>query len=450
MASVLIAWVSDADIDATGPNKVAESRIHRVVADEFYANVILLSTQSKKAARSFRKWLSQEVGTPIELDRVKLNSELDFNEVYDATLGALEGARVRIDEEEIEWSFLLGSESPILDAVLIHLAQSHGAELLHWTPSEGLKVIDSRMDLGQIKPERTLSGTKPEADLEAGGPVLEKLSKHALELAKKQVPVLIHGEIGVGRELLAEAMHGASSRREAPFFVMDCDTAALEDLDHVLFAENGVLWTRATVFLESIHALPAALQARLTRVLRDGRIQSKSLRARIIASTDLAPEALLSAIRPDLFHLLAIGIVHVPPLRQRKEEILSIAELILRKLSEDFSRNFTLASGCEEVLVTHNWPGNLRELEGTLRRASLLSGDEISIATLSASIIRAGAAPKAPIEVSDLQEYLDAIARDVIAQTMERVEGNKTQAARELGLNSYQTLTNWMKRLGVE
>lgn len=452
MASVLIAWVSDADIEAAGPSKVLDSRIHRVVADEFYANVILLSTQSKKTVRQYRKWLSQEVGTPIELDRVKLNSDLDYAEVMEVTIAALENARLRLDEEEIEWSFLLGSESPILDAVLIHLAQSHGAELLHWTTREGLKVVESRPEVSSGKDE-AFGGTK-DHELVTSGPVMEGLSKSALKLATLTVPVLIHGEIGTGRELLAYAIHSASNRKDSGFIVVDCDTSEVIDLDAQLFGEGGALWMRSTVFLESIDALSTALQARLTRVLRDGKLGNRVLRARVIASTEMSPSDLLSAIRIDLFHLLAVGCIYVPPLRERVEEILNLSEIILKKVISELGAKTSISNEAKELLVSYHWPGNLRELEGTLRRAAVRASGEIQAEDLKESVIapvrqRGGGKSDVVLGARSLQDVLDEQARQIIINTLSHNDGNKSKTADVLGMSSYQTLSNWMKRLGI-
>jgi len=457
MASVLIAWVSDADIEAAGPSKVLDSRIHRVVADEFYANVILLATQSKKAVRQYRKWLSQEVGTPIELDRVKLNSDLDYAEVMEVTGVALENARLRLDEEEIEWSFLLGSESPILDAVLIQLAQSHGAELLHWSMKEGLKVVESRPEVASSKEESAFAASKGH-ELVTSGPVMEGLSKRALKLAALNVPVLIHGEIGTGRELLAYAIHGASNRKDSGFIVVDCDTSDVVDLDAQLLGEGGALWLRSTVFLESVDALSTALQARLTRVLRDGKLGNRVLRARVIASTEKTPPELLNAIRIDLFHLLAVGCVYVPPLRERVEEILNLSEIILKKTNSELGSKATISNAAKELLLAFHWPGNLRELEGTLRRAAVLADGEIQVEDLEASLIAPSrkvredsknSSHEVVLGARSLQEVLDDQARQIILNTLSQNDGNKSKTADILGISSYQTLTNWMKRLGI-
>jgi transcriptional regulator of acetoin/glycerol metabolism len=452
MASVLIAWVSDADIEAAGPNKILDSRIHRVVADEFYAHVILLGTQSKKAARQYRKWLAAEVGVPIELERVKLNSEFDLAEVQEVTIAALDGVRERIDEEEIEWSFLLGSESPIFDAVLIQLAQSrYAAELLHYSPRDGLRVLEMRPGLPPLDRKAEPTSLEVEPDLEklpAASPITEELSRTARHLASLQVPVLIHGEPGTGRELLAESMHRVSARRDSTFAIVDCDVESAESLDRLLFGENGLLFSRCTLFLESVDALPPLIQARMTRALRDSKVQTRPVRARIFASTTYSPQELLTngLIRAELVHLLAIGVIRVPSLHERGEEILYFAETILQSLSTEYNKTLSLANDAKDLLKVLKWPGNLRELQGTLRRVSLTADGEISAVQIRENLI----SPAQAIQIGDnfqIQTVLDDTARAFIRQALEQCDGNLSQTARLLGLSSYQTLTNWMKRL---
>lgn len=454
MASVLIAWVSDADIEAAGPNKILDSRIHRVVADEFYAHVILLGTQSKKAARQYRKWLASEVGVPIELDRVKLNSEFDLVEVQEVTIAALEGVRERIDEEEIEWSFLLGSESPIFDAVLIQLAQTrYSAELLHYSTRDGLRVLEMRPGLPPLDRKAEPASLEVEPDLEklpAANPVTEELSRTARHLASLQVPVLIYGEPGTGRELLAESMHRVSARRDSTFAVVDCDVESAESLDRLLFGEAGLLFSRCTLFMESVDALPLLIQAKLTRALRDSKVQTRSVRARILASTTFSPQALLSnnLVRAELVHLLAIGIIRVPSLRERGEEILQFAETILHALSSEHGKALSLTPESKDLIKILEWPGNLRELQGTLRRAALISDSEIDVSQIRESLIL----PLKTKQISEnfqIQNVLDDTARALIQQGLEQCDGNLSQTAKLLGLSSYQTLANWMKRLGL-
>lgn len=466
MASVLVAWINERDAEASGPGTMSESRILRVVADEFYAHVYLLST-SKKTARGFKKWISGQTGTPTEVERIKVTNPLDYAEVWAATLAALQDCRKLVNEDEIEWSFLLGADSAVMDAVMVHLAHTDvPAELLQWSRSDGLQVIDVAAE--RFKAFTASAGTPPANDppvtvfqaaanldlIEHHSPLMAAVHEHARKLAKLDVPVLLTGEAGTGRELIARAIHKAS-KRQGPFVAVDCEALEREEQAEALFGADGLLKQAAggTLLLDAVDHLAPSVQAWLHRAIRDGRAASvrAPLDVRVMATATGTPESLLreGRLREDLFQAIAIGLLHVPPLRERPEDIGPFVDQILGRIAHELGAARTLSPEARTFATTHRWVGNNRELEATLRRAAVVSDGEISLADIKTSMFHnPHARPEIPDEF-DVQVALDALARDYVARALAQSAGNKTQAARLLGLNNYQTLSNWMRRLGV-
>ncbi|MEZ4458623.1 MAG: sigma 54-interacting transcriptional regulator [bacterium] len=459
MASVLVAWINDRDLEASGPSGMVESRILKVVADEFYAQVYLLSA-SKKAGRSFKKWLGALVTTPVEFERVKVNNPLDYAEVWETTLQALADCKQRLDEDEIEWSFLLGADSAVMDAVMIHAANTElSAELLQWSKADGLQVIDvarDRFPLAQnaeSAPPVTAFQAAANLDvIEHHSPQMDAVHAHAQRLAALDVPVLLTGESGTGREMLARAIHKGSKRR-GPFVAMDCEALEPDEQAEALFGAGGLIAQAkgGTLLLDALDHLAPSVQALLHRAIRDGRAASvrEPLDVRIMATATGHPGTLLSEgrVREDLFHAIAIGMIHVPPLRDRPADVGPFIDRVLQRINDEMGPR-ELSPEARELVANRPWLGNHRELEATLRRAAVLAEKVIEQHHIQQCVFE-GPSWELPPDF-DVQAALDDVARGYLRRAMQLHDGNKTQAAKALGLNNYQTLTNWMRRLGVE
>jgi len=444
---------------------MVESRIRRVVADEFYARVYLFSA-SKKTGRTVKKWLSSMVATPIEFERVRVINPYDYNEVWESTLQALTDCRQHMDEDEIEWSFLLGGDSAVMDAVMIHLAHTElQAELLQWSKSAGLQVIDvsqghfpsSNQNPAIAKGFEPVTVFNAAANLEViehGSPEMTRVHAQATRLAALDIPVLVTGETGTGRELLARAIHKASSRTGA-FVAMDCESLEPDEQADALFGATGLLKQAAggTLLLDSVDHLAGSVQALLHRAVRDG--QTTSIRGpvdvRLMATATGTPSQILDSgkVREDFFHCIAIGLIHVPPLRQRPADLEPFVARVLVRITHEMKGERTLSEAAQAMIGQRTWPGNHPELEATLRRAAVLTDHVIDVEHLEASIFEAGEIRLDLPAEFDIQKKLDDVARHYVSEALTLNDGNKTKASKMLGLNNYQTLTNWMRRLDV-
>jgi len=310
--------------------------------------------------------------------------------------------------------------------------------------------------------------------------------------------VLVSGGSGTGKELVARRIHDRSSRRHEPFVAVNCSAIPHGLIESELFGHERGAFTGAaerragkfemagagTLFLDEIGDLPLELQPKLLRVLQDreftrvGSVETQRLKARIIAATNQDLEAAVAArqFREDLYFRLCVILIHLPLLRQRREDIPELTDHFVAKAVRDMGSLVTAVSPeARAKLQAYDWPGNVRELENTMLRAALLASgntiraDDISLASSSA----AGAASDIESDAADsfaaligrrVAQYLEKangeeprglyqklvteIERPLIEQAMRRAEGNQVRAARILGLNR-NTLRKKLVDLGI-
>jgi len=294
--------------------------------------------------------------------------------------------------------------------------------------------------------------------------------------AEFKATVLLLGESGTGKEVLARAIHAQSPRRAEAFVAVNCAAIPETLLESELFGHARGAFTGAdrarrglfseadagTLFLDEIGELPLALQAKLLRVLQDEEIrpvgESKPRRVdvRVIAATarDLEAEVAAGRFREDLFYRLDVVRVAVPPLRERREDIPLLVDHFLARARATLGKP---VRGVDDAalgrLVAYDWPGNVRELENVLERAVILArGDRLTLADLPAGVAAAAAgAPepsaRAPEDLS-LRRARRALETRLIAQALEATGGNRTHAARLLGI-SHRALLYKIKEYGL-
>jgi DNA-binding NtrC family response regulator len=282
-------------------------------------------------------------------------------------------------------------------------------------------------------------------------------------LAPADIPVLILGESGTGKELAARRIHRGSPRAKAPFLAVNCaalsETLILSDLfGHGRGAFTGADRDRAgvfeaaqggTVFLDEIGDLPLPAQGMLLRVLQEGEVRRlgeslpRRVDVRVLAAThrDLSRMIEDGTFRRDLYFRLRVGSVHLPPLRERGEDLLPLAEAVLRQKGL-YARDLRVSPAAWAVLRRYDWPGNVRELENVLRLAAALAGgDLIRPEHLDLPV-------PAEANESTYHQRVDALRRRLVAEAMSAAAGNRTEAARRLGL-SRQALSYLVRQLGL-
>jgi len=306
--------------------------------------------------------------------------------------------------------------------------------------------------------------------------------REALTLASKVAPtdttVLITGESGTGKEVVARWLHQASTRKAGPFLALNC--AALPDqlLESELFghergAFTGAVTARAgkleeaaggVLFLDEVGEMSPAVQAKFLRVLQEREYQrlggTRTLRAdvRVVAATnrDLTGAIQNGGFREDLYYRLAVFEISLPPLRERRHDILILVQAFLDQFSRSFGRAAAgLSDDARETLLAYSWPGNVRELRNAIERAAIVcDGGLITSESLPIGIVQQARqrseAPQPPAPASDgFGLTLDAAERGMILDALSRAGNNKSKAARLLGLTRAQLRSRLEKhRLG--
>jgi len=290
--------------------------------------------------------------------------------------------------------------------------------------------------------------------------------------AKSDVPVLVQGETGTGKELAARAIHYNSTRKDQRFLSQNCATLSPELLQSELFGHKKGAFTGATedhtgifeaanggtVFLDEIADAPPQLQRSLLRVLQEGEIrrvgetEDRAVDVRIIAATnrDLKQEVAKGSFREDLYYRLHVIQIDMPPLREYLEDVPLLAEHLLLRAKEEANKSVGgLTVGAIRALTSYDWPGNVRELENEIRRAVALAEEEGAITPDLFSEAIGHAVSDIPVEFQGrLQDHVQEYERRLIRAALEKCEGNITHTARELGMTRVG-LHKKINRLGL-
>ena len=310
-------------------------------------------------------------------------------------------------------------------------------------------------------------------------PEIQQVIQQIEQVAESTFTILIQGETGTGKELVARAIHQLSTRREKPFIALDCGAIPDTLIESELFGYEKGAFTGAdrrkeghfelaeggSLFLDEIVNLPMTTQSKLLRVLQERQVQVLGGRravpvdVRIIATSNvpLEREMRASRFRQDLYYRLTEFVITVPPLRERRDDILDLAKRFLAEASMELRRPVRgISAEAVQLLLRHSWPGNVRELRNVIRRAVLLSSDEIGPMHLLPLPVEGTAESSVegnplPARASMKQRADRAAAeaeRQMSRQALRAARGNKTEAARILRTD-YKTLHLKMKRYGI-
>jgi two-component system, NtrC family, response regulator len=276
-------------------------------------------------------------------------------------------------------------------------------------------------------------------------------------VSKTDATVLIQGESGTGKELLARAIHSNSARKSRPFVAINCGAIPETLLESELFGHEKGAYTGAhiqrkgrfeladggTLFLDEIAEMSVPLQVKLLRFLQDRQIERVGGRetirvdVRIIAATnkDLRSELQAGRFREDLYYRLSVVNLNVPPLRDRGEDLILIANAFLRRHAQEQRRKLRFSRGALEAMTRYRWPGNVRELENAVQRAAIMSqGQFIEAADLGIAVESASVEPASEDRPS-LREARGRAERQALVDALIQTRGNISQAAKQLGVS---------------
>jgi DNA-binding NtrC family response regulator len=497
---ILISWVGRTDLRAPKEGDVVGAGpLAQALEGGGFDEAWLVVDYPREQVEPYLQWLQKRTSARIEVLQEHLSSPTDFGAIYEAAVSACTKAMAGANGE-CELTFHLSPGTPAMAAVWIILAKTRfPAQLIESSREHGVRVASVPFDISADylpdllrKPDEKLMRlteglppSTPEFDaILHRSTSMGRLIAKARRVAPRSVPVLILGESGTGKELLARAIHMGSPRRNGPFLAVNCGAIPSELVDSELFGHKKGAFTGAvsdrkgqleaasggTLFLDEIGDLPLPAQVKLLRALQESEItpvgssEARKVDIRVICATNrnLIEDMAAGRFREDLFHRIAVGILQIPPLRDRAVDINLLTDAFLELINREAVTqpgymSKKLSAKARNLLVSHSWPGNVRELRNTLQRAAIWSsGPTIEAADVQDAIVSVGRPSRDAVlgrDVSqglNIQEIITTVARHYIEAALANTHDNKTRAAELLGLPSYQTLTNWMKRYGIE
>ncbi|MDF2641544.1 MAG: sigma-54-dependent Fis family transcriptional regulator [Pseudomonas sp.] len=320
------------------------------------------------------------------------------------------------------------------------------------------------------QPERSIDGR-----LLGDSPPMRTLRKQISKLARSQAPIYISGESGSGKELVARLIHEQGPRIDKPFVPVNCGAIPSELMESEFFGHRKGSFTGAhedkpglfraahegTLFLDEVADLPTPMQVKLLRAIQEksvrsvGDQQEQVVDVRILCAThkDLSAEVAAGRFRQDLYYRLNVIELRVPSLRERREDIDTLAASVLQRLAANAGQPVArLHPTAVETLRSYRFPGNVRELENMLERAYTLCDNDV----IHASDLRLAdcAAPQemgsaSLADIDNLEDYLESIERKLILQALEETRWNRTAAAQRLSL-SFRSMRYRLKKLGLD
>jgi two-component system response regulator HupR/HoxA len=331
-----------------------------------------------------------------------------------------------------------------------------------------LQVANERLQTENIYLRQEVERDFPHREIVHGSPEMANILRLLSRVTATETTVLIQGETGTGKELIARFIHRESARRDQIFIPVNCGAIPRELVESEFFGHAKGAFTgaaqekkgyfeiahRGTIFLDEIGEAPQELQVKLLRVIQEGEImpvgyhQPKKIDVRIIASTnrDLRAEVDFGRFRQDLYYRINVFSVTIPPLRERPRDIVPLTEYFLNRFSLKLNRRIgALQEETCRLLMQHPWPGNVRELQNEIERIVLLAepGKDISPDLLS-DYIKQSPRQSAKAE-GNLKTAIQDLEDTMIRETMERLQYNKSRVARALGI-SRQSLIEKLKR----
>ncbi|HBD95535.1 MAG: sigma-54-dependent Fis family transcriptional regulator [Spirochaetes bacterium GWF1_31_7] len=327
---------------------------------------------------------------------------------------------------------------------IIKLEREKEHELVHQLREENSRLKNQIEDKKRFHPENIIGTSKA---MNEAFSLIEKV-------ARTNTTVLIQGESGVGKELVAQAIHHSSLRSHKPFIKVNCaalppDLIESELFGHVKGAFTGAIAHRTgrfeaadegTIFLDEITEIPLNIQVKLLRVLQEREIErvgdglTKKINVRIIAATnrDIPEQIRKNEFREDLYYRLNVFPLVIPPLRNRKSDILSLADFFVEKYSKMNNKVVRrISTPAIDMLTSYHWPGNVRELENCIERAVVLNGDGVIHSYHLPPTLQTGDASNTSYK-GTLQQRVEQVEKEMIIDALKDSKGNMSEAAKQL------------------
>lgn len=490
MDQILIAWIGGADIDLSLKNE--HGPISATIQSGQYSHAYLLYNYPQDKTAPYIDWLKQQHSVSIVTQYEPLPNPQDLGDIYQAADQLLKSVINQHKKAKIYLQITPGT--PAMQAVWILLGKTKYPDVTFLQSSEEKGVYETQIPFEisaefsssqqtsrQLKDlsQAAVSSHAAFDDIVTNNPHMNTLKQRASVLAEHDVPVLINGESGTGKELFATAIHNASPRAAMPLKVVNCGAIPNELIDSTLFGHKKGSFTGAiadqpgvfeaanggTLFLDEFGELPLDAQVRLLRVLQEGTLNrvgdSKQITVdvRIICATNKDLIAMIAdgQFREDLFYRIAVGVINLPPIKDRSGDLTLLAKTLLKQIESQLNqKDKKLSPGANNLILQHDWPGNVRELHSTLLRACLWSkGNTITDTELKEAMFTqvAGGGDIMSYDLAqaiDLQEIIDKVEEHYTRLAWQKTAGQKTKAAELLGYTSYQNYNKRLEKYGIK
>jgi DNA-binding NtrC family response regulator len=320
------------------------------------------------------------------------------------------------------------------------------------------RTVEMKDQIGTLRTElRRLGRLGP---LVGSSPAMQRVYDMVARVAPTEATVLVTGETGTGKELVAQTIHALSRRAKEPFVAVNCGAISATLIESEMFGHERGSFTgaerqhkghferanRGTLFLDEITEMPQELQVKLLRVLETGTVmrvggtEGIRINVRVVTATNRRPEEAVAQgkLRQDLLYRLNVFPVHLPALRERGDDVQLLAEQFLDEMNKEHGTTKAFTRACLDRLRRHNWPGNVRELKNVVQRAYILAEEDVGIDALPLGVHEESGASSLVMRVGT---SIGEMERRLILATLEHFEGDKKRAASVLRI-SLKTLYN--------
>ncbi len=486
------------------PEARQKGPIRTLAERDSFGEIHLLSTYPDWVNGAYASWLGQEV----RFHNVKIAKPTDYPSIFSAANGVLAqvtGGR-KLSRESL--CLHLSPGTPAMAAIWVLLGKSRYPATFYQSYAGTAWETDIPFDLVVDfvpellrAPDRSLQNLASQSPQEVEGfediigqsQAIRLAVGRAQKAAVRDVPVLILGETGTGKEMFARAIHAASHRKEGPFLPINCAAMPKDLLESQLFGHAKGAFTGAdkaregafeaanggTLFLDEVGECGPEMQAKLLRALqpppgegpchrvfqRLGETKDRFSDVRIVAATNrnLRKEVNANAFREDLYYRLAVISLKLPPLRERRTDLPLLAKSLLNQINEQFALTEpgyepkTLSRSAFSFMKRHAWRGNVRQLHNALVQAAVMCDGDVlksgDLLTATADYEEDEAAAAANVSLCDgfsVDKHLDEIQRQLLIRAMDESDGVLAKASHLLGIENYQTFDARLKRLGVD
>ncbi|MCL1143232.1 sigma-54 interaction domain-containing protein [Shewanella gaetbuli] len=494
----LLTWLGTKDLDNMLNDEHAAISSIATKSQQAFDKIVILSNKDEEKWGHFERFLKKRMtisnrpANDIQVYKAHINSPIDYQSIAKVA----ERWISKLSDEAETLSINLTSGTPAMTTLSVLIGKSKSnVNFLQASPSNEIIEVNIPIDFAQAYVQSAAKGIASKVtseprmcsafnELTAYSDIMKSVVYKAQKISGSELPALILGETGTGKELMAKAIHQGSLRAQKPIRVINCGALAENIVDSTLFGHKKGAFTGAekdhpglfeqadggTLFLDEVGELSLNVQVKLLRALQQGEItrlgDTKNIivNVRIIAAThqDLPLLVAQGKFREDLFYRLAVGIIKMPALRDRLADMPYIVNQLVEQINHLNSKhpNFVSKNISEKginVICSQPWPGNIRELWSTLNRAFLWA--ESSVVSeqdiLNAIIKKQNLNRDCDISMSyhdkvDIVQLTDDMQKKYVKAALKASGNVKKHATKMLGLKDHQTLTNWIKRLGID